>query len=167
MNMYETHGTVHSDSTVVVLLLATQTLQSLSTFCNAICYQHRHQPHVRCYSLPISSIRSPSQLITSNFPSILIVFRQFFTCIALDDVDSHFSLILVTKAIAVEGGTTPAAWLHHRYQDTRVCADGRQHRGCIMPQDVTHSLVLLKMGKIISRNMLSWLELLISRYCCI
>jgi len=27
--------------------------------------------------------------------------------------------------------------------------------------------VLLTMGKIISRNMLSWLELLISRYCCI
>ena len=31
---------------------------------------------------------------------------------------------------------------------------------------LTHSLVLLKMGKIIARNMLSWLELLISRYCC-
>ena len=31
---------------------------------------------------------------------------------------------------------------------------GRQHRGCIIPQTVTHSLVLLKMGKIISRNML-------------
>ena len=44
---------------------------------------------------------------------------------------------------------------------------GRQHRGCIIPQAVTHSIVLLKMGKIISRNMLSWLELLISRYCCI
>ena len=44
---------------------------------------------------------------------------------------------------------------------------GRQQRGCIIPQTVTHSLVLLKMGKIISRNMLSWLELLISRYCCI
>jgi len=45
---------------------------------------------------------------------------------------------------------------------------GRQHRGCIIPQVVTHSLVLLKMGKIIARNnMLSWLELLISRYCCI
>jgi len=27
--------------------------------------------------------------------------------------------------------------------------------------------VLLKMGKIIARNTLSWLELLISRYCCI
>ena len=40
-------------------------------------------------------------------------------------------------------------------------------RWCIIPQTVTHSLVLLKMGKIISRNMLSWLELLISRYCCI
>ena len=34
-------------------------------------------------------------------------------------------------------------------------AGGRQHRGCIIPQTVTHSLVLLKMGKIISRNMLS------------
>jgi len=46
-------------------------------------------------------------------------------------------------------------------------ATDRQHRGCIMPQTVTHSLVLLKMGKIIARNMLSLLELLISRYCCI
>ena len=34
-------------------------------------------------------------------------------------------------------------------------ADGRQHRQCIIPQNVTHSLVLLKMGKIISRNLLS------------
>ena len=31
----------------------------------------------------------------------------------------------------------------------------RQLRGCIIPQAVTHSLVLLKMGKIIARNMLS------------
>jgi len=46
-------------------------------------------------------------------------------------------------------------------------ATGRQHRGCIIPQAVIHSLVLLKMGKTIARNMLSWLELLISRYCCI
>ena len=39
-------------------------------------------------------------------------------------------------------------------------AFGRQHRGvCITPQAVTHSLVLLKMGKTISRNMLSLLEL--------
>ena len=32
-----------------------------------------------------------------------------------------------------------------RFQDT-----GRQHRGCIIPQAVTHSLVLLKMSKIIA-----------------
>jgi len=50
---------------------------------------------------------------------------------------------------------------------TMLQAGGRQHRGCIIPQAVTHSLVLLKMGKIIAPNMLSWLELLISRYCCI
>jgi len=46
-------------------------------------------------------------------------------------------------------------------------AGSLQHRGCIIPQAVTHSLVLLKTGKIIARNMLSCLELLINRYCCI
>jgi len=47
-------------------------------------------------------------------------------------------------------------------------ATGRQHcGGCIIPQAVTHSLVLLKMGGIIARNMLSWLELLINHYYCI
>jgi len=46
-------------------------------------------------------------------------------------------------------------------------ATGRRHRGCIIPQNVTHSLLLLKMGKIIARNLLSWLGLLISLYCCI
>ena len=50
---------------------------------------------------------------------------------------------------------------------TMLPATGRKHRGCIIPQAATHSLVLLKMGRIISRNMLSWLELLISRSCCI
>jgi len=50
---------------------------------------------------------------------------------------------------------------------TMLPATGRQHRGCNLPQAVTHSLVLLKMGKTFGRNMLSWLELLISRYCCI
>jgi len=38
---------------------------------------------------------------------------------------------------------------------TMLPAIGRQHRGCIIPQAVTHSLVLLKMGKIIARNMLN------------
>ena len=30
-----------------------------------------------------------------------------------------------------------------------------------------HTLVVLRMGEIIARKMLSWLELLINRYCCI
>jgi len=49
----------------------------------------------------------------------------------------------------------------------RFHATGRQHRRCIIPQAVTHSLALLKMGLIIARNMFSWLELLIKCYCCI
>ena len=42
-------------------------------------------------------------------------------------------------------------------EDPRCCwpVAGRQHRGCIIPQAVTHNLVLLKMVKIIARNMLS------------
>jgi hypothetical protein len=47
------------------------------------------------------------------------------------------------------------------FRSTRLCVTacgilqtlaGRQHRGCIIPQAVTHSLVLLKMDKIIARN---------------
>jgi hypothetical protein len=58
---------------------------------------------------------------------------------------------------------------HRAFLYPRCCRPvaGRQHRGCIIPQAVTHSLVLLKMGKIIAQNVLSWLELLISRYRCI
>jgi hypothetical protein len=41
----------------------------------------------------------------SNFSSILIVFWQFFTWIALGDADLRFSLMLVRKANAVEGET--------------------------------------------------------------
>ena len=47
---------------------------------------------------------------------------------------------------------------------TMLSAIGRQHRGCIIPQAVTHILVLPKMGKINSRNVLNLLELLISRF---
>jgi hypothetical protein len=56
----------------------------------------------------MSTIRSPFSgwLITSNFSAVLIVFHRFFTWIALGDVDLRFSLILVTNANAVQGGTT-------------------------------------------------------------
>ena len=43
----------------------------------------------------------------------------------------------------------------------RFQATGQLPRGCIIPQAVTHSLALMKMGVIIARNMLSFLELLI------
>ena len=46
-------------------------------------------------------------------------------------------------------------------------ATGRQHPWYIIPQAVTRSLVLLKMGGFNARIMLSWLELLINCYCCI
>jgi len=56
----------------------------------------------------MSTIRSPfsNQVITSNFLSVLFVFHQFCTWIAPSDVDLRFLLILVTKASAIEGGTT-------------------------------------------------------------
>jgi len=54
----------------------------------------------------MTTICSPfsSQVITSNFSSVLIVFRQFCTWIAPSDVDLCFLLILMTKASAVERG---------------------------------------------------------------
>jgi hypothetical protein len=60
-----------------------------------------------------------SQLITSNFSSKLVFF-QFFTWITLGDVDLLLSLILVTKANAVEEATTGAACLYHHHQSIHV-----------------------------------------------
>jgi hypothetical protein len=39
----------------------------------------------------------------SNFFSVPSVFHQFFACIALDDVDLHFPLMLVRTAILLKG----------------------------------------------------------------
>ena len=47
----------------------------------------------------------------------------------------------------------PVAWKRS------LQATGQQHRRCFTPQAVTQSLVLLKMGKIIARNILSCLGL--------
>jgi len=52
--------------------------------------------------------------IASNFCSVPIAFHQFFTSIALGDVDLCFSLMLWRKGSAVEEETKWAAWLHHR-----------------------------------------------------
>jgi len=43
----------------------------------------------------------------------------------------------------------------HLVSALRLQATGHQQHGCIMPQAVTHSLALLKMGKKLPRNMLS------------
>ena len=65
--------------------------------------------------------------------------------------------------IAMPGGNLEAMELQfHRFQVT-----GRHCNGCLIPQAVNTLLVLQRMGEIIARNMLSWLELLINRYCCI
>jgi hypothetical protein len=52
----------------------------------------------------MSTIHSPfsSQLIMSNFSTLLIVYPRFFTWTAISDVDLHFSLMLVGKANPVE-----------------------------------------------------------------
>ena len=52
-------------------------------------------------------------------------------------------------------------------EPTMLQAGGRQLLGCIIPQAVTHSLLLLKLGKINARDLLNCLELLINRYCFI
>jgi len=40
-------------------------------------------------------------------------------------------------------------------EEIRFQATGRHYNGCIIPQAITYRLVLLKMGGIIARNMLS------------
>jgi len=73
----------------------------------------------------ISTIHLPfsNQRNTSNFCSKL-VFLRFFTWIAVGDVDLLLSLILVTKAHAVEAATTAAACLYHQHNQSVHVTDG-------------------------------------------
>ena len=57
---------------------------------------------------------------------------------------AEWSLLVADKARGTYGLFT-LAW-KQRFQAT-----GRQHRGCTIPQAVTHSLVLLQMGGIIGQ----------------
>jgi len=72
------------------------------------------------------TIHSPflSHLIASNFSSILTVFLWFFIWTALGDVDLCSSLILVTKAYAVEQGATSAMRFYHQCNQSIHMADG-------------------------------------------
>jgi len=59
-----------------------------------------------------------------NFSSVLTVFHRFFPWIMQDDVDLCFSLILVTKANAVDRGSTSAVWLYHQHNQSTYVNDG-------------------------------------------
>jgi hypothetical protein len=59
-----------------------------------------------------------SQLIASNVSSVLTAFHHFFSLIALGTVHLHVSVIFITKANAVTGGTTSAAWLYRQYNQS-------------------------------------------------
>jgi len=62
------------------------------------------------------------------------------------------------------GQNNPLRALHWKWRHClRFQATGWHCNGCIIPQAVTHSLVLLKMGRMTARNVLSWLELLINQ----
>ena len=67
-----------------------------------------------------------SRLITSHFFAILIVFRRFFTCIALGDVDLRFSLTFLPKVNDDERGITRAASLYHQRNQALHQNDGVQ-----------------------------------------
>jgi hypothetical protein len=68
-------------------------------------------------------LRFSSQLITSNFSS-KPVFLQFFTWIAIGDVDLLLSLILVTKANAVEKAATGTTCIYHQHHQSIHVTDG-------------------------------------------
>jgi len=57
-------------------------------------------------------------IFTYNVSSILIYFTIFFSWIALNTLDLHAYLILVTKANAVKGGTTSAALLYCQHNQS-------------------------------------------------
>jgi hypothetical protein len=94
--------------TVVVLLhkhfLSTPSLffnsASINTNCKRITVSN---PNITLYV----TLRSPflSQLIAFNFSSVPTVLHQIFVWIALGDADLHSSLMLLTKASAVEEAT--------------------------------------------------------------
>lgn len=71
--------------------------------------------------MPTIHLHFSSWLITSNCTSILIVFRWFFTPVALGDANLGFSFMLARKANAVEEKIKWAAWLfHHLHQSIHV-----------------------------------------------
>jgi hypothetical protein len=131
--------TIHSSSRVVVLL-DKHFRSLLSTFCNSISsitncmYAAISESNITAYVKKIRSLVW-SQIIASNFSSMPIVFRRFFTLTALGDVDFTFLTPLGRKPSIVEGGTTsPATLCHQRNQQAHV-TDGVQWRHFLLATD--------------------------------
>jgi len=110
---------VHSDSTAVHWLHK-HFSSSLSTFSNYVSiitnctYPNISASNIMTY---VNNSFSFFKLVfTSYVSSILPAFCPFSTWTAQDDLDLRFSLILVTKANAVQEGTTSAMWLYHQHK---------------------------------------------------
>ena len=115
MNNIHSFGMVHSERAVAVLLHNASVPDLLhSVILSALSCNVHKQLWANLTSQHMSTIHSVflSWLMTSNFSSIPIFLHQFFTWMALSYVDLCFPLILIIKANAVEGGTTPAMWYH-------------------------------------------------------
>jgi hypothetical protein len=63
-------------------------------------------------------------LITSNFYLVLMVFHQFFTWIALDDILLWFLFMLVRRANAVEEKINCAVLFYHQINHSIHVTDG-------------------------------------------
>ena len=79
--------------------------------------------------------------------------QQYAGVYLLQNYSTYFGCLSHPSSVVYQT-VTAASGTGHSVR-AMLPAGGRQHRRCIIPQTVTHSLVLLKMGKIISRNMLS------------
>ena len=98
---------------------------------------------------PSSCDRKQNLALTTNTCYFLT-----FTCKYFPQHPPPEKLPTCILTLILRRSRTGTVWFYT--SPTMLPAFGRQHRGgCITPQAVTHSLVLLKMGKIISRNMLS------------
>jgi len=63
-------------------------------------------------------------LFTFHVSSVLIHLTIFFSGIALGTLDLHVSVILVTKANAIKGGTTSAALLYCQHNQSIHMTNG-------------------------------------------
>jgi len=119
--------------------LATKSLQfltALSTILSALARIVRSLLWVN-----MSTIHSPfsTQLTTCNYSSVLIVLHQFFSWIAMGDVDLCFSLILIIKSNTDEGSRTASSiWLYHQCIQSIHVTDSVTVMSLLLASNVDH-----------------------------